>query len=623
MAAGSGSTLALAARLRALDDDALIRLVTARDVRRSDIRDFFDLAEALLDRGSVQAALQRLDRPTLALLAESGESAETSAATAEQLATRLGQPIDEVHERIAVTVEAGLLGAESGRYAPWDTVIEQLRAWPAFGLPSRNDLTAPALPTEFELTTEADSRFVDRGASDRAFGTVTAVTELLHAIREQPARRIARGGLALPDARRLAEVAGVDPTEIDLLLDIASHANLAHIDGSEWVASNAAADWLARGRVERWRALAAGWLDQLPDELRDLLRRRTGASWGDGLLDYLSWLYPAGGEWVRERAASAARVAELLGIHSMSTASTAGTALLLDGPDVAADVISAAFPADVDRVYLQHDLTVIAPGPLQADLDHRLRGLAMTEAKGIASSFRFTTHSLDRALLAGETEESIREFLSTVSLTGIPQPLDYLIAETARRFGSLRVGTIRDSGSTARSYVRSPDAALLGQVAVDQSLGTLALVRTDEHRLTSSLDAHSIYGALFDSRYPVVAEDEAGEILRRRPRRTADGTTVTDDPAAILVARVRAGAAAAPAETDRAWLARQLELAVKGRMSVAVSVRRPDGSIVDYQLEPTGLAGGRLRALDRRADIERTLPLSSIVAVTTSETPRE
>jgi len=54
--AGSGSALALAARLRSLDDDVLTRLVTQRQVRAAGIHDFFDLAEALLDRGSVQAA---------------------------------------------------------------------------------------------------------------------------------------------------------------------------------------------------------------------------------------------------------------------------------------------------------------------------------------------------------------------------------------------------------------------------------------------------------------------------------------------------------------------------------------------------------------------------------------
>src|SRR3954467_334611 len=118
MPASSGSALALAARLRALDDDALARLVTEREVRQQGIRDFFDLAEALLDRASVQSALQRLDRPTLALIAVAGElAATTGAPTATQLASALGATPAEVAERTAIASAAGLLGEESGRFA--------------------------------------------------------------------------------------------------------------------------------------------------------------------------------------------------------------------------------------------------------------------------------------------------------------------------------------------------------------------------------------------------------------------------------------------------------------------------------------------------------------------------
>jgi hypothetical protein len=58
-----------------------------------------------------------------------------------------------------------------------------------------------------------------------------------------------------------------------------------------------------------------------------------------------------------------------------------------------------------------------------------------------------------------------------------------------------------------------------------------------------------------------------------------------------------------------------VELAIKTKLEVTVVVRMPDGTEVPYLLEPAALAGGRLRARDRRADIERTLPLSHIVAV--------
>ena len=198
MAAGSGSVLGLAARLRGLDDDALARLIATRGIREHGIRDFFDLAEALLDRASIQAALERLDRGTLALLA-SAESAPTAA----ELAQTLGADAAEVSRRLAIALDAGLIAEESGRYAPWDAVVEQLQAWPAFGLPAAPDLVSGLPPAALEVVSESDARFVDRGAGDRAFATLSAVTELLYALSDEPARRLSRGGVALPDARRL------------------------------------------------------------------------------------------------------------------------------------------------------------------------------------------------------------------------------------------------------------------------------------------------------------------------------------------------------------------------------------------------------------------------------------
>ncbi|HWM33841.1 MAG TPA: helicase-associated domain-containing protein [Pseudolysinimonas sp.] len=584
-------------------------------MREHGIRDFFDLAETLLDRTSVQAALERLDRGTLALLAAAGELASTSGApTAAELGTRLGVDAVEVARRTAVALEAGLLAEESGRFAPWDAVTDQLRAWPSFGLPTGGELAGSLPPAALEPVAASDARFVDRGAGDRAFATLSAVTELLYALREEPARRLSRGGIALPDGRRLAAAAGVETEELDLLLDIAARAGLADA-GADWAPSVAATPWLASSRLERWSSLARGWLERLPEELHELLRQRAHAVWGQGLLDYLAWLYPAGGTWIRERAQQAAREAEQLGITGSSTPSTPGAALLLHGPEAATAEMATLFPAEVDKVYLQPDLTVIAPGPLAAGLDARLRRFAEAETRGLASSYRITAESVTRALVDGDSVEAIRDALSAISLTGIPQPLDYLLADTAARFGTLRAGTL-DGPEEFGAYVRSEDTALLDRLVVDPNLAALGLRRTGEHRVVSRFDIGVLFWALSDARYPVVAEDASGRVIAlRRERRSGGVVAVGDDTAAILVQRVRAGAADEPEETGQAWLARQLELAIRNRLTVRVLVRLPDGSESEYLLEPAGLASGRLRARDRRADIERTLPLASIVSV--------
>jgi hypothetical protein len=634
MPASSGSALALAARLRALDDTALARLVTDRGIRQQGVRDFFDLAEALLDRTSVQAALQRLDRQTLAMLSAAGELASsTGAPTVAQLAEALDADTDEVAARTRRAVTVGLLGEESGRFAPWDAVIEQLNAWPAFGLPSRAELIGVSPPAALEPVSESDVRFVDRGAGDRAFGTLSAVTELVFALREEPARQLAKGGVALPDGRRLAAVTGTESEQIDLLLDIASRAGLVTLEAGFVSPTASSTAWLETANVERWAALATAWRDLLPNELLEVLRQRAHAIWGDGLSDYIAWLYPAGGDWIRERLTAIAREAELLGLTGGSTPSTPGAALLTGGSATSAVAAASAamselFPPEVSQVYVQHDLSVIAPGPLVTAIDTRLRGFSVVEARGLAFTYRVTGASITRAMIAGETAESIREFLRGISLTGIPQPLEYLLSETDARFGTLRVGTLDPGAAPAdsrafgmSSYVRSDDSAILRQVAVDQALAPLGLKSDDvgadgSHRLLARFDAGVVYWTLADARYPVVAEDADGRVVElRRERRVGASGALADDTAAILVARVRAIATTTPEDAGQAWLARQLESAVKNKAAVFVDVRLPDGSDVEYYLEPAAIANGRLRARDRRADIERTLPLSSITAV--------
>ena len=51
------------------------------------------------------------------------------------------------------------------------------------------------------------------------------------------------------------------------------------------------------------------------------------------------------------------------------------------------------------------------------------------------------------------------------------------------------------------------------------------------------------------------------------------------------------------------------------RAVIEVTVHLPDDSTRTFVLEATGLGGGRLRGRDRQADVERTLPVASIVSV--------
>ena len=607
MPASSDSALLLAGRLRSLSDEALGELLSVREVRAAGIHDFFDLADALLQPDSVQAALARLDRSTLETLAALAEQGGTTSAG---LAASLGRPDSESTDAALATAERlALVVLADATATPTQGLVDAFAAWPDLGLPTLAQLTAEPAPPTLAGVSDTERATTDRLAAERAFETTSEVAELLAELEHAPARELSRGGIALPDSRRLAAAMNVELDRVADLLDIAERAGLVARDAGHWVATDAGASWRGSSSGHRWALLAGAWLDRLPRDIRRILADRSHSRWGDRLSDYTTWLFPAGGEWMADRIAVYTRDAALLGITADHSPSTPGSALLAAGSAAAAELMVGLFPAEVDKVYLQHDLTVVSPGPLAPPVDARLRGIADLENRGLASTYRVSAATLTLALASGETADGIRQFLSQISLTGIPQPLEYLLREAAARFGLVRVRATPDG----RAGIHSTDPTLLRTLLVDQSLAALGL-RTEGDSLTSRFDRDVVFWSLTEARYPVAAEDEHGRIVVPQRRRTTAPRPSTPDATTELIARLRLDSSE-PADTQDAWLARQLDTAIRSKSAVTVTVRMPDGSTADYSLEPASVAGGRLRARDRAADLERTLPLSSIVSV--------
>lgn len=615
------TTLALAARLRALGDDDLVAALHGRSIRRQGVSDFFDLAEALLDGDSVQRALVGLDRTRLATLIALGRAdAPLDAAGVASVLDREPATAGTTAEEAASALDAlrALLLAhpdgDTGGLTGYDAVTARLSAWPESGLPSPDELLATAPPPALAPVPDTERRFTDRLAADRAFEAVVAVSELLAELAREGARELQRGGLALPAVKRLTEALAVDPQTLPTVLSVASRAGLVAVEDAQWLPAEPAAEWLHASTPDRWRGLAAAWLAALPDDLRALVAARSRAAWGESLREHVAWLYPAAGEEAQARVDAHLRDAEWLGITAGGAPATAGSALVEGGAEAAAIALAPSFPAEVRGVYLQHDLTVVSPGPLAPDLEARLRGMADLESRALASTFRFSAASVDRAITAGETAATIREFLAGISLTGLPQPLDYLITDVTERHGRVRVRTVDDG--EARTAVRSADTTLLRTIEVDQSLSSLRLTPARADVLHSRFPRDVVFWALSDARYPVVAEDADGEpVALRRQRYAHPHPVASRDQDRELVERLRAADGAGNDDTGEQWLARQLDQAVRARQPVIVEVAMPDGRHVDYTLEPTGVGGGRLRGRDRAADIERTLPLSSVRGV--------
>lgn len=604
--------------LRAATSDDLVRSLHLRAVATSGnflngLRDFFDLADALLAADSLQHCLTRLDRRSLAALVDLSEERMPAgdSHTAHDPNERDATEATLAHLRDLVLLQDTPQGVTL-----WPEVAAQLAAWPALGLPNPHE-DAPEPGTNATGPISQASAAV---AAEHAFTATAAMAELLFDLEREPAKLLATGILGRPGTRRLAELLRVDEPNVASFISIAEHAGLASRINGKLVPSDNHRDWLERSPANRWAIIADGWARTHWSDIRQRLAKHHFTD-GSGIPLWLEWNYPGGREWLPQLTALWLDETEMLGITVHKTISTIGSHLLAGEIDTAVSVLTAALPTPVDRLYLQHDLTAVATGPLDTRVDTRLRTMADVDGHTIASRYRFTNASITRAISSGETAATILEFLESITLSGIPQPLEYLISETASRHGLLRIGPLPTGDPHALSYIRSNDEVLLRTVLIDRTLASLRLRPRDSEYLVSSFERNQLYGALRDAKYPVAMEDSEGHIIATRPMPTTNSVALKSvaaeriDPYLALITRLRVADENAPEDSGEAWLARQLDSAIRTKSAVMVSVRMPNGKVVDYQLEPASVSGGRLRARDSHSDIERTLPLSSIAAV--------
>lgn len=550
----------LAAALAALSDAELAQTLSARGASPDAAwRDFFDAAAELLASPGIDRAVITLPRDSLDAL-------------------RTGSADPETSRRMLVRPDG----------APYTAVAGILSA------------SAPAPPTPVD---DADPSETDvAAAAERAFGAIGSLTDILLWTLAAPLARTGAGPVAVTDRRRLVEGGAVEDVDaLEDLLAVAAAAGLVRDIPRSWQATAAAERWVGSSTPERWAQLATGFVAALPDGIRDAGRQLLPAAWADA--------YPLDPEWP-EASALLLRRARRIGLLTSGDREPPWTRGLREHGALDLASLADRLPAEIDRVYLQADLTAIAPGPLLPALEHRLRRMAVRETRAQASTYRFSAESLAAAVAAGETADSLRSFLGELSLTGIPQPLAYLIDRATARRSRLQVGYAAGTGHTT---VTAEDPDLLATVAVDQALRPLGLIR-HEGALVSRADRDAVYWTLAEARYPVVAVDDDGA-AHTLSRRVAPDPAPPVDAAeryAPLIATLRASTGP---DAEAAWLARELEQAVRARSVVEVTVRLPDGSARVFALEATGLGGGRLRGRDRGADVERTLPLTSIEGV--------
>lgn len=518
-------------------------------------------------------------------------------------------------------------------------------------------------------TTERRARLVDQAAAGAAYEVVHRIELLLDHWSDDPPAGLRQGGLSVRDLKATAVLLHADERLAAFHVELAAAAGLLALGSTSeldvaWLPTDGYDAWRAQRPPHRWTVLGTAWLHNMrltgtvgsrvqgktvnalsPDlERAWLVDARAGAleqvaslapgcalAPGSGvpsLVERLQWLRPRRPASRADAVAWAVEEAAVLGVLGLGGMATHGRALLHEGTQTAAAALEPLLPQPVDHVLLQADLTAVAPGPLEEGLARDLATVAHVESRGGATVYRFTESSVRHAFDLGWSAVEVRETISRASRTAVPQPLEYLIDDVARTFGSVRIGY-------AEAFLRSDDEAAIAALLHDPRSAGLGLRRIAPTVLVSDVPADELLPRLRELGVSPVVEGHDGVVRvtqkdahRARRPRGAPGPVHAAESAARLSARVsatvtaiRAGDRAAlgrPASSTRQSPASALAVlreAAESGATVTIGYVDNDGSSQDRVVNPQRVDGGWLRAFDHRSDDVRSFAVHRINAV--------
>ncbi|MGH3687096.1 MAG: helicase-associated domain-containing protein [Pseudonocardiaceae bacterium] len=384
-----------------------------------------------------------------------------------------------------------------------------------------------------------DQAAVRRAAQAAAQEALRGVTTLLDEARATPIVALKKGGVGPRERVRLAKRLSVPNDVLLLWIDLAYAAGLLGHAEAGYAPTYSYAGWRAAEPGRRWAALVHAWFSlehaptsrgidgdkELPPPLplasaAGLLRRALFSAARSGLsvcaaAEQIDWFFPLHGyhaELRDEKVAAAVREAELLGVIATDVVSELGEQLLAvveSAPEDAGEELArrcaATLPEASCSVILQSDLTAVVSGQPSAAVSRLLKDTAVAETHGAARTWRFTPASIRAALDSGWTAQELLTELGTISDRPVPQPLEYLITDAARRHGQVRVRGMR-------SCVVA-DETLVTEILHTRSLTKLHFSQLAPTVLSSPRDLDEVLARLREAGLSPMAEDAQGTVI--------------------------------------------------------------------------------------------------------------
>ncbi|MFV0459286.1 MAG: helicase-associated domain-containing protein [Actinomycetales bacterium] len=514
---------------------------------------------------------------------------------------------------------------------------------------------------------------VERSAPAAATEVVRATEELLATLGDEGGAMLRSGGLGARDLLRIGRRLNLDQRRTALVLVVAAGAGLLGISedrGGGPAAlrpSRLAGEWSQGSTGTRWSRLVQGWLDApwspgltgTRDDRSQLIAALSPASHREAerrlraqvLAAVAVPVPPVGAEavqaWLRFAAprgpvASVPRLigpilqeAHHLGLMAFDLLADYARPAARGDLSGSADALDAALPAPVSTVHVQADLTAVAPGPLVPSAARLLDLCAEIESRGSATVYRFTPDALGRALDHGLDAAELLAGLAQVSAGPLPQPLEFLVRDVARRHGLLRVGR-------ATSYLRSDDEQALAELTADPGLSGLGLRLLAPTVAVCSLEPARLLEAIRSRGAVAVSENADGSVstLASGPRQAPPPLSMPvgaipleeDDPVTAVqvlrrVDQAQRATAEPPAHTDPARrspttdaLATLAEAADQAR-AVWLWLSDARGRPSVHRVQPVRVGAGAAIAVDLSTGRTMTVPVHRITGVATDDGP--
>ncbi len=489
---------------------------------------------------------------------------------------------------------------------------------------------------------------IDRAAIANIATVLRWSEEILNFWSEEAPSSLRAGGLGVRDLKAAAEHLGVDENCAAFIAEIVFLAGLVVIDADDRILPTHAFDlWLTQDHETRWRTFASLWMitsrvsglvgradskhiSALGPEL-DRVNAASARKLALGILSDNPYLTPeiesflSLNKWRAPSRRSSTlqpelvqwtlREAEWLGITGQGALSKYGKRFL-----AADDVlgISEDLPKPVDHILLQSDNTAIAPGPLEIEVARILDSIADIESRGGATVYRFSEASIRRGLDHGKTGDEIREFLRKTSKTPMPQPLEYLIADVAKRHGRLRVGN-------TTAYIRCEDPSIITQILSDRKVEGLGLRRIAPEVLVCEHEANELIATLREAGYMPAAESGSGILLSgpklnraksrpRPPRIIGEIESPTPETLSAAVRAIRAGERSSKKQTSLRDVAAKalgslprttanetldiLNKFIAEQRTLSIGYADNNGSATHRIIDPLSISAGSLLARD-------------------------